>query len=386
MKQRLINIILLVTSFLISLCFSELIVRVLLPSPPKIIIKQSPDFRNKLDYENRNRLDLSLSQNSLQENTGVLIWTPTGKRLRANTHVIIENHLLNKRTIEIHINSLGYRNRELSEKKKKRILFLGDSITLGDYLNEEETFVRLIETYSKQLDKDWETINSGVNGISLMNELAILKETGIHVKPDVVVIGFYLNDFLESPGVYIPKLPRFLSELRLINYVLTALFKLEKVRDSFSTEIDLEKWKESFEKELQINSEKYNQNELAFNKLVLKHFRDWGGSWSYYAWENMFPLFEEFKRLSIQYQFKPVIVIFPVRYQVVLEDSDDYPQRQLKTIGHRLDIPVLDLLPILKEKYYASSEPLFYDQCHHTPYANKVIAKEVYDFLRYHID
>jgi hypothetical protein len=114
---------------------------------------------------------------------------------------VIENHSLSKRRIEIRTNSLGYRNPEIGEKRGLRVLFLGDSVAFGDFLPEEETFVRLVESKARAEGENWEVINAAVGAVSLENELAILKETGIGLEPDVVVLGFYLNDFLESPGV-----------------------------------------------------------------------------------------------------------------------------------------------------------------------------------------
>ena len=102
-------------------------------------------------------------------------------------------------------NSLGYRNREIGPKEGERILFLGDSITLGLAVNEPYTYVRQVETLARADGLSWETINAGVDGLGTNGELAVLSETGLSVSPDVVVLGFYHNDFLESPGIYLTR-------------------------------------------------------------------------------------------------------------------------------------------------------------------------------------
>ena len=107
------------------------------------------------------------------------LFTPAGTRLRPNAHVKILNGRLTKRDIEIHTNSLGYRNRELQEKTLTRGLFLGDSITFEDYAHEAETWVRQIEARSWQTAWPLETINAAKGGISTSDELAILEETGL---------------------------------------------------------------------------------------------------------------------------------------------------------------------------------------------------------------
>jgi len=80
---------------------------------------------------------------------------------------------------------------------------------------EEETFVRRIEELSRSAGEPIETINSAVPGIGLESELAILLETGVETEPDVVVLCFYLNDALPSPGVRILPVPRVLEWSRL---------------------------------------------------------------------------------------------------------------------------------------------------------------------------
>ena len=52
---------------------------------------------------------------------------------------------------------------------------------------QEETFVRRVESLAAAAGRKWETINAGVSGISLKNELAILQETGLALEPNIVL-------------------------------------------------------------------------------------------------------------------------------------------------------------------------------------------------------
>src|SRR5204863_3963757 len=75
-------------------------------------------------------------------------YTPKGRRLIPGAHVRILNHRLSGLDVDMHINSLGFRDRELSPKKSPeefRVLVLGDSITWGDYLPAEEVYVEQAE-------------------------------------------------------------------------------------------------------------------------------------------------------------------------------------------------------------------------------------------------
>ena len=126
-------------------------------------------------------------------------YTPQGRRLVPNSRVLIRNHRISGRDIVMEINSLGFRDDELPAEKKEgelRILILGDSITWASYLEAEETYVERVEEYLQEAlkDRSVEVINAGVGDIGLKEEIEILKEKGLEVEPDLVVVSFYLND------------------------------------------------------------------------------------------------------------------------------------------------------------------------------------------------
>ena len=131
--------------------------------------------------------------------------------MRPNTRVLVRNHHLSGRDVLIRTNDQGFRNAPLEGKQGQRVLFLGDSITLADYLPEEDTFVRLVQDLARSDGRNMETINAGIGAVGTANELAILVERGVALAPDVVVLGFYLNDAQPSPGVQRVRLPRTLE-------------------------------------------------------------------------------------------------------------------------------------------------------------------------------
>ena len=73
--------------------------------------------------------------------------TRAGKRLHPNAKVTIRNHRLSRRNILIETNSLGFRDRELGPRRpgELRVMVIGDSITWGDYLQADETYVEQIQ-------------------------------------------------------------------------------------------------------------------------------------------------------------------------------------------------------------------------------------------------
>lgn len=385
LKVLLFTIASIIFGFGIALIAGELFTRLLLPTPQRVTIKEADSLEARLQSER----DKNETFNSSHNNTAAYVSTDTGMRMRANLHVTVERQSLSKQRIEIRTNSLGYRNPELGEKTKTRVLFLGDSITVNEALPEEETFVRLIEDRSEKDSNEWETINAGVTGISTQNELAILHETGLSTKPDVVVIGFYLNDFQESPGVFVPVLPFGLDNSYLI-YHTVKMTTFLMADYNWSRKYVSRTWSRLIRKSLLENyppgEGDFKTSKEAFNALIWKHASDWGGAWSDYAWDTWTPLFEEFVKLSKEHDFTLLVIAFPVRYQVEADYVYDAPQQRLKKLTNELNIPTLDLLPMFREEFQTNDETLFFDHCHHTAYANQLIADEVFHFLKEHVN
>ena len=103
-------------------------------------------------------------------------------------------------------NSLGYRGREFSVDKPEdtfRILMLGDSITFGRGVDDEQTFAYLLPGLlnGKYQDKNLEVINAGYyDGYSLDSYYVYLINEGLKLEPDLVVLNFFAwNDICQVP-------------------------------------------------------------------------------------------------------------------------------------------------------------------------------------------
>ena len=354
---------------LLGLALAELACRIVIPAPPRVTIQLGSTPRAA-------PAELSLPVHP--EQGGLYLETPSGRRLRPNTVARIERHALSGIPVEIRTNSLGYRNRELEAKKGLRILFIGDSITFADYLPEDQGYVRQVERIARGRGLDWETVNAGVGAVSLKTELSILLETGLALQPDVVVLAWYLNDFQDSPGVAVRSIPLFARHSRLV-YSLSLLAGSDGGNTAAS--VPLGQWAGEWTRNLRPALVAGGRQQEAFYRDVEYAFPDWGGAWSPRAWEIMDPLLEEFVRLSRVHSFRPAWIAFPVRQQVEARFDTSVPQRRLEKMAASLDVPLLDLLPVLQKCAQATPEPLFYDQCHHTAAASQGIATAVADWL-----
>jgi len=103
------------------------------------------------------------------------------------------------------LNSLGYRGKEFTHEKKSettRILTLGDSMTFGWGVGDEHTWPNLLEKNLTQKGKNVEVINAGYKGgLSLDGYYVYLKNEGIKLAPDLVIVGYMVfNDISDLAG------------------------------------------------------------------------------------------------------------------------------------------------------------------------------------------
>ena len=97
----------------------------------------------------------------------------------------------------IQINSHGFRDREYSLEKPSdhgRIVVIGDSITFGYGLQPEQRFPEQLESRFRDAGSKVEVLNLGVGGYDTLDEVAFLERVGLDFEPDLVVVGFCIND------------------------------------------------------------------------------------------------------------------------------------------------------------------------------------------------
>jgi lysophospholipase L1-like esterase len=76
-----------------------------------------------------------------------------------------------------------------------RIMCLGDSITFGNAVNVEDSYPKILERKLKQFHPNCEVISAAVCAWDTYEEADFLKQEGIKYQPDILILGFYINDF-----------------------------------------------------------------------------------------------------------------------------------------------------------------------------------------------
>ncbi len=106
------------------------------------------------------------------------------------------------------INSLGFRGKEISQKKPEgslRVLCLGDSCTYGVIVSDQDAYPAVLERLlaAKLRPRQVEVINGGVVGYSSLQALLLLQEKGFALQPDIVTICVGYNDVGTIPGAMV---------------------------------------------------------------------------------------------------------------------------------------------------------------------------------------
>lgn len=101
-----------------------------------------------------------------------------------------------------HMNSLGYRGKEFNKTKPPgvtRILVLGDSMTFGHGVTDEQTYPYKLEQDLKAQNRKIEVINAGYKaGNSIDSYYVYLNKHGIELQPDIIILGFFVfNDITD---------------------------------------------------------------------------------------------------------------------------------------------------------------------------------------------
>ncbi len=99
------------------------------------------------------------------------------------------------------INSRGWRGPEFEptfQPGELRVLALGDSCTFGKAVEDDQTWPAQLESLLRSAPDAPRSVlvgNTGVNGYSGNDYLSVFTEHGPQIKPQIVVIGYNINDF-----------------------------------------------------------------------------------------------------------------------------------------------------------------------------------------------
>jgi lysophospholipase L1-like esterase len=259
------------------------------------------------------------------------------------------------------INSRGLREREIPLGKPAgtfRILCLGDSVTFGHWVEAEEAYPRrLEERLQARSTKRIQVINAGVPGYSPFQELTWLEEEGWAYEPDLVLLGFVLNDVVER---YVT-----LAEYGGSNTILGVD---TTVRLGPVTRLVRRTAFHRFVTSLMLTGarrrEIYSVRQL-FDEDLSPEIQG--------AWEQTRDELDALAAATGDRGVSLVVLVFPFRFQIA-QHMAPVPQRRVEAWGREAGVPVLDLTGVFAR---LGPQNGFLDHDHPTPAGHQAVAGAV---------
>ncbi len=276
--------------------------------------------------------------------------------------------------LRVRVNGKGLRGPEVPYARElgvPRILYLGDSVTFGFGLPRAEQAYpyaaqRVLEDL---LGRRVETVNAGVGGYSPWQERLYLRDEGLRYSPDLVVLGFVLNDVTEKLN-----LRRFGGAGIGLQLAMSRHSTLDSLRDrSASVQVAT-----GLGARLRYGRDTQRGAEKVQGLLVESLVKDAGDRAVEAAWELTLESLDGIIELCRARGIPLVVMIFPFRFQLDDPESASAPQRRLRAHLAQRGVASLDLLPIL-----ARSDPsvdLLPDGNHLSPAGSERVGRLVAEF------
>ena len=97
-------------------------------------------------------------------------------------------------SVKLETDGVGYRKfGDLKTDSKKKVLFLGDSYTYAMDVSNDKTYYGILEN-----ELEIEVFSMGVDGYGTLQEYLLVEKVLVEINPDVVVLQFCPNDFINN--------------------------------------------------------------------------------------------------------------------------------------------------------------------------------------------
>lgn len=256
---------------------------------------------------------------------------------------------------EITTNSQGLRGDEISMQKPPgtyRVAVIGDSITLGWGVEADETYPARLEDLLNASppdgfpeDAQYEVLNLGVGNYNTVQEVRRLRSVGLPFEPDLIVLGYFINDAEPTPQVH---------EGYLIEHSYLYAFTLSRLRTLDFGGVDA----------------------LTYEDYYAGLYADGQA-----GWKASQAGLAELAALGAQQDIPVAMFIIPELHNL----SDDYPFQdihgRLVRAGEDAGLPVVDLYPAFAGHTPEQSLWVSPTDAHHNAEAQAMIAQGIYDAL-----
>jgi lysophospholipase L1-like esterase len=280
--------------------------------------------------------------------------------------------------VDVEINRKGLRGPEVTYAKRRgavRILWLGDSVTVGYRLPRHDDAVpwrsaARLESAGVRI----ETVNAAVDGYSPWQENAWLRREGFRYHPDLVVVGFVLNDVSEKLG-----LSRFGGHGQgyQLSHSASWLDRLAPYSGLlyFGRELATRLRFGADPRHGAVQEEVLRVESLA---------REPGRDDVQRAWKLTLDELAQLVGGCRERGVPVVLVVYPYTFQLDTPDQLDAPQSILRSFAADRGVPILDLLPPMAARLHGDGAVVtdwFFDENHLTARGSDVVGEMVATFL-----
>ncbi len=253
-----------------------------------------------------------------------------------------------------------------------RVVCVGDSCTFGKGVREEDSWPRQLESVLREEDRDVLVFNLGINGASGRTYQALVEEHAGELRPDVVIVGYNLNDFPNTIQAVDVKVFKERSLRRCVPQgVRDALGRLALYRKARQVYYDARKardWKAA------------EATALRAEKPALDPS----------VWEQQREYLAAIDALARRHGARTLVLLFPYESQVFLESYDLEPVERLGAVCSELGLPFVDLAAEFRAVARSTDPPagLFLAGDRYHPNANgyAIVAARVRASLRQAIE
>jgi len=256
--------------------------------------------------------------------------------------------------VDVTTNSFGLRDKERPKEKPAhtyRIVALGDSITMGWGVEQNMTYSmqleRMLNARPPQafpLGLNYEVLNLGVGNYNTVQEVMRLKNLGLSFDPDLIILGYFINDAEPTPK------PRhgFLIEN---SYLFAFLMSRLRLAD---------------------------RNGMNYANYYRALYDDHQPGWT----DAQAAIFE-LALIGQRHSIPAMIFIIPEMHKTGAVYPFKDIHHKVEKVGSDLGLPVIDLLPLFKDR-----RPEFFWvsllDAHYNAQAQSLVAKGIYDALEIH--
>lgn len=259
------------------------------------------------------------------------------------------------------LNRGGYRDRDGEPRPgSRRIVLLGDSVSFGLGVEQNAIYPALLE---KRLGSSWDVVNLATFAYNTADERAALQEDGLKLRPELVILQFYMNDFtIPAAGGSRPAPPGFLDRLAALRNLVLSRSALYRRLHQGGTALTFHLFHDLRRRRF---PERLNADEPRQKSAYLAGTPDDGAV-------AAFREIREIHRLTRKSGARFLVVLSPDEVQLFDRRYDGINER-FRAFCRREGIGLFDPLPALR----ADSDPvrLFNDGVHYSPEGHALLAR-----------